>query len=147
MIMTISQGGKRFDIEQSAGRRRSTDSFADNEGVLSGGSPRNPIEPRGIASGPEFLQTGLPHRVLTRVRGVVLNRNGRRVDTATGRAISGTGGGFLSNEIFYRTRLLQTNTSGAPPIPLGHLHVPFNQTRQQIISKVREILQAALPSI
>lgn len=40
----------------------------------------------------------------------------------TGIANSGSGGNFLSNEIFYRTALLRS--MNRPSLPSGHLHVP-----------------------
>lgn len=147
MIMTISQGSTGFDIERWAGRRRSA-SLPDNEGVISGGSRANPVEPPGLSSGPEFLETGLPHAAMTQGHHAELNTTGWSQDRSTGHAITGTGGGFLSNEIFYRTRLLQRNIGGnALNIPVGHLHVPANMSRQNIINSVRDILGAALQAI
>ncbi|MEM1278698.1 MAG: DUF4157 domain-containing protein [Cyanobacteria bacterium P01_H01_bin.152] len=150
MIMTISQGGRTFEIERWAGRRRSTDSaFLDNEGAWGGGTPSAPVEPPGIAAGSEFLETQLPHQAMTTVAGTHLDAS--RVPTSgAGPAVRGSGGGFLSNEIFYRVRLLQVNIGGnVMNLPVGHLHVPNEDimTRQQIQQRVMEIIQAALPTL
>ncbi|MEO5564510.1 MAG: hypothetical protein ABIR18_13775, partial [Chitinophagaceae bacterium] len=153
MIMTISQGGSTFDIEQWAGRRRSTNGFDDNEGATSGGSTMNPVEPPGIAAGPEFLKTQLPHKEMSTVPDTSLNTAGKTsMPKNPGISVSGTGGGFLSNEIFYRVRLLQTTIGGkALKLPVGHLHVPSEDTkgmsRESIKDRIREIIAAALPAI
>ncbi|NTW69466.1 MAG: DUF4157 domain-containing protein [Chlorobiaceae bacterium] len=153
MIMTVSQGGSAFHIEQSAGRRRSTDSLADNEGRYSGGSASHPVEPLGLASGSEFLNTLLPHTEMSTVPQTTLRNTGATSTTdAAGNsvAVRGTGGGFLSNEIFYRVRLLQTSIGGSmATLPVGHLHVPNEDemTRDVIKERVREIIAAALPAL
>jgi pyrrolidone-carboxylate peptidase len=157
MIMTISQGGGSFHIEQSAGRRRSTNFFADNEGV-SIGTPASPVVPAGMASatGQEFLPTQLPHSQMSavpqtslRTTGATsLNSSGSVVPGTSGTAVTGTGGGFLSNEIFYRVRLLQTTIGGAlVNLPVGHLHIPNEDqmTREAIRDRIKQIIAAALP--
>ncbi len=151
MIMTISQGYSSFDIERWAGRRRSVSSFSDNQGALGGGSTISPVEPPGIATGPEFLETQLPHAAMTTVPDTRLNEQGRNPGVGEpGLAVTGTGGGFLSNEIFYRVRLLQTNIGGTmADLPVGHLHVPneddFSAT--EIVNRVKAIIEASLPAI
>ncbi|MBV9789931.1 MAG: hypothetical protein JOZ51_17215 [Chloroflexi bacterium] len=77
-------------------------------------------------------------------------------------ARQGAGGDFLSNEISYRTLLLRSRVNenakqtgqAEKNIPVGHLHVPYLDPstdmaprRAEIISRIREILQAALPSL
>jgi pyrrolidone-carboxylate peptidase len=151
MIMTISQGGGRFDVEQWAGRRRSTGSFPDNAGVSTAGTRLSPIEPPGMGSGAEFLETRLPHQSMSSVPDTGLNTHGKR-DTggANPLAVSGTGGGFLSNEIFYRVRLLQTNLRGSTDLlPVGHLHIPTEDEMPvaDIVSRVKAIIEAALPAL
>jgi pyrrolidone-carboxylate peptidase len=149
MIMTISQGSSSFDIERWAGRRRSTSGFDDNEGKGSGGSATNPVEPPGISTGPEFLETKLPHSQMSKVPQTALHSTGWQ-QLPNKQAVAGTGGGFLSNEIFYRVRLLQTNIGGKmAKIPVGHLHVPTEDTagmsRETIKDRIVEILRASLP--
>jgi pyrrolidone-carboxylate peptidase len=152
MIMTISQGGSDFDIEQWAGRRRSTTGFDDNEGASSGGSSTAPVEPPGIAPGPEFLQTRLPHATMSSVPQTALHTTGWSRIGKSGPSVTGTGGGFLSNEIFYRVRLLQTTIGGkAKNIPVGHLHVPSEDTpgmsRDTIKNRIKDIIAASLPAL
>ena len=78
--------------------------------------------------------------------------------TAGSTAVEGSGGSFLSNEIFYRTSLLRTETKAE--IPVGHLHTPFlaapggKVTPQQfaaaraaIVTRIEQILAATLPDI
>src|SRR6185369_5181961 len=48
-----------------------------------------------------------------------------------GTADSGSGGNFLSNEIFYRTALLRSHTR--PALPSGHLHVPIVGNQPQTL--------------
>ncbi len=74
-------------------------------------------------------------------------------------AVAGSGGSFLSNEIFYRTALLRTQTGTT--IPVGHLHTPrlappggnriassrFEQAREAIMRRVEQILSATLPDL
>jgi len=151
MIMTISQGLSAFDIERWAGRRRSTSGFNDNEGKGSGGNTTNPVEPPGIGAGPEFLQTQLPHSQMSKVPQTTLHSAGWQ-QLPNNQAVTGTGGGFLSNEIFYRVRLLQKTIGGkTATLPVGHLHVPSEDTkgmsRETIKDRIREIIAAALPSL
>ncbi|MHA4807786.1 eCIS core domain-containing protein [Flavitalea flava] len=149
MIMTISQGGGTFDIENKAGRRRSADPFEDNAGIQGGGTSSRPIEPPGIAPGAEFLGTQLPHQVMSQVPNTRLHTTGAS-QLPNGQSVTGTGGGFLSNEIFYRVRLLQTNIGGTmKSLPVGHLHVPSEDvmSRDVIVARVKSIIAAALPAI
>ena len=68
-----------------------------------------------------------------------------------GVAVAGSGGGFLSNEIFYRNSLLATG-AGAK-VRLVHLHTPSmdpsagDSVRNGLISTIRRILEAALPQL
>ncbi len=73
--------------------------------------------------------------------------------TAGSTAVAGSGGAFLSNEIFYRVGLLRLQ-SGAT-VPYGHLHVPFispgmpDFTRREgeITRRVEQMLTATLADI
>lgn len=172
MIMTISQGGSQeFEVERYAGRRRSSGDFPDNLGRTSGGTLERPVEATGLAPGPEFLETTLPARALRSFLGrsaplpgetefMEIRQGERRPvsgssPTAGGQAVRGSGGGYLSNEIFYRTSLLR-HRSGKH-IPIGHLHTPylpapsavnhFQALRDAIVSRVEQILKATLPHI
>jgi pyrrolidone-carboxylate peptidase len=194
MIMTISQGGgqsptpfgEQFEFEEWAGRRRST-TASDNLGQQGSGtdvqgrpgiaSDTTPVEPPGLAPGPEFLPTELtPRDAMRRELGRTSAtfeesylreipqgsstpdppRTGR--PTANSTSVEGSGSGYLSNEIFYRVTLLRRDTRSS--VPVGHLHTPlleppgsgisdstFVNRRNQIVDQVKRLVEAALPSI
>src|SRR5262249_53842839 len=129
LVMSISQGGSKFELEEFAGRRRSTDTFADNLGQVAGGSPTKPVVPPGVGSGAEFIQPTVPAPMLGAMRGAAGRKGSIKEETEVsdlppgatqprdlpkgpgstpasaktpGVAVTGSGGGFLSNEIFYR---------------------------------------------
>lgn len=172
MIMTISQGGREFEVEQFAGRRRSSGSFQDNLDMTSGGTPARPVVPPGLAPGPEFTETTLPVAAIRNAlrrdaatpgetQVTEIHQGGTRpVDSPAGptpgsTAVRGAGGGFLSNEIFYRTSLLRDRTGAT--IPLGHLHTPalqpasvdsdFAQHRDAIVARVEAILESTIDAL
>jgi pyrrolidone-carboxylate peptidase len=165
MIMTISMGiSSEFEVEEYAARSRQSGS-ADNPGV----TPTAPGPPPGLPAGPEFLRGTLPasaRRSLGRTRPLPSEVEiteipaGSRtpVSTTTGptrgsTAVEGSGGGYLSNEIFYRVGLLRLREGSS--IPFGHLHVPFlspnmrgfEAQRDQIVRRVEEILTTVLPDL
>jgi hypothetical protein len=186
LIMTISMGGSAdLELEEFAGRRRSTATGGpENLGRPGGGTPDRPRVIPGAEGGPEFLRTNVPSSTLGAMRGT-LGRStalpgettvreipaGRtQPRTAAGgptrgsTAVEGSGGGFLSNEIFYRVRLLQRTTQsgeGAPAAPtlVIHLHTPllpaptadtradFERRRGEIVARARQLIEAALPTL
>ena len=174
MIMTISQGGSsEFEVEQYAGRRRSSGAYPGNVGETSGGTTLTPVEAPGLAPGPEFLQTTLPAQQIRASLGRTAPLPGeteftrirpgetRPIPATPGQpesgavAVTGSGGGYLSNEIFYRVSLLR-HTSGRM-IPVGHLHTPylpapeqsaqFGSLRDTIVARVRSILEDVIEFI
>jgi hypothetical protein len=172
LVMSISQGSTKFELEEFAGRRRSTDGFKDNLGQASGGSPTNPVEPPGIGAGPEFTRTNVPDATLKSMRGALGRTGAIRDETQVtdlpagsaaprtspsgppkdaGKSVEGSGGGFLSNEIFYRNSLL-IGSSGAK-VPTIHLHTPQlapgagDAQRNTLIDTIRKVLRAALARI
>jgi len=165
MIMTISMGvSSEYKVEQYAGRTRGA-GVPDNLDV----TPSRPGAPPGVAAGPEFIKGTLPGSVRgalgrtaptpaeTAVVEIPAGSTSARTATAGptpgSTAVSGSGGAFLSNEIFYRVGLLQF-TEGSH-IPFGHLHVPMLSPamsdlaarREQIVHRVEQILTAALPDL
>lgn len=171
LVMSISQGGANFELEEFAGRRRSTDQFQENLGVTAG-SPNRPVEAPGIARGPEFIRTSVPATTLKSMRGALGRTAPLREETEVsdlptgakkprvlpsgpsatpGQAVEGSGGGFLSNEIFYRNSLARLQ-SGVK-VPMIHLHTPMldptasDTKRNNLIDTVRKILRAALPQL
>jgi pyrrolidone-carboxylate peptidase len=166
MIMTISMGapGADFEVEEFAGRRRGG-GLTDNPDV----TQAVPGVPAGLGPGPEFIRGTLPpstRRALGRTgptRGetevkeipaggssVVSRPSG---PTSGSTSVEGSGGSFLSNEIFYRVGRLQLEQGTS--IPFGHLHVPFlsanatnvERMRSDITRRVWDILTAVLPDL
>ncbi|MGE0625531.1 MAG: hypothetical protein AB7I04_06955 [Pseudomonadales bacterium] len=166
LIMTISMGRDAFDLERFPGRRRSA-AVPDNLDVLSGANEGNPLVPllAGEAlAGPEFLQFGLPAAAMTVVDQPFAVRDNRTVRTlergelAAGSltelagmtAVAGSGGGYLSNEIAYRTLLLNQRSGTA--VPMGHLHTPRlsgydAQLERQMVDQIRRLIVAAVGAL
>lgn len=167
MIMTISQGGSRldlgakkakqseaFELERYAGRRRAP-SGPDNLEV-------DPVKPgelkegKRLGAGPEFLESSLPRKEMSGREEIPAEVERK---TEGGKAVEGSGGGFLSNEIFYRTALLRANEKST--VPVGHLHVPYqpapagpaksekehNRLRDAIVGWVRKLIGNALKAL
>ncbi|MFF2350791.1 pyroglutamyl peptidase [Kitasatospora sp. NPDC058115] len=172
LITTISQGYPGlFTLEAWAGRARSADPYPDNVAALSGGTREHPVTAPGLGPGAEFIATSLPAGPMTAVQQpfpVRLNTTvteipagaSAPVDRADGptpgsRAVAGGGGGYLSNEVAYRTNRLRLEL--APHLPGGHLHTPvltglpeqtdqltgpvFEQNEAAIAGEVLEVLR------
>lgn len=148
-----------------------------------GGPAANPTAvPPGLATGPEFIETTLPVSEIrsavgrtaptvgeTEVTEIPAGQTGESYSPAGGptqgsESVRGSGGNYLSNEIFYRTSLLRLQSQAANPdrrvIPVGHLHTPFLApsavgisdpqfvaARDAIVSQVKQILRATLPTL
>ncbi|MFJ6795084.1 pyroglutamyl peptidase [Streptomyces sp. NPDC091268] len=138
-ITSISQGYPGiFTLEAWAGRARSADPYPDNTGALSGGTYEHPVTAPGMGPGAEFLRTSLPTDAMTGVQTpypVLLNTAVTEIPageqypvdredgpTPGSRAVAGGGGGYLSNEVAYRSNRLRLEL--APRLPGGHLHTP-----------------------
>ncbi|RSS80020.1 pyroglutamyl peptidase [Streptomyces sp. WAC06614] len=175
LITTVSQGYPGiFTLEEWAGRSRSADPYPDNTGALSGGTRNRPVTAPGMGPGPEFIRTTLPVDTVTGAvqspYPVLLNPDVTEipaggtepVDRADGptpgsRAVAGGGGGYLSNEVAYRSNRLRGEL--APQLPGGHLHTPvltglpadpqvltgpeFERNESAIATEVREVLAHA----
>ncbi|MFF1556421.1 pyroglutamyl peptidase [Streptomyces sp. NPDC058279] len=179
VITTVSQGYPGiFTLEAWAGRARSADPYPDNTGALSGGTREHPVTAPGLGPGAEFIGTTLPTDAVT---GAVqapypVLRNTEvteipagataPVDRADGptpgsRAVAGGGGGYLSNEVAYRSNRLRVEL--APAMPGGHLHTPvltglpadprlltgpeFEHNERAITAEVRSVLEhVAVPT-
>ncbi|MFF4294368.1 pyroglutamyl peptidase [Streptomyces vinaceus] len=173
VITTISQGYPGiFTLEAWAGRARSADPYPDNTGSLSGGTREHPVTAPGMGPGPEFIRTTLPTDAATgSVQSpypVLLNTSVTEIPAgATGpvdredgptpgsRAVEGGGGGYLSNEVAYRSNRLRGEL--APRLPGGHLHTPvltglpadpglltgpeFERNETAITAEVRAVLE------
>ncbi|MFG2999578.1 pyroglutamyl peptidase [Streptomyces sp. NPDC048340] len=139
MITSISQGYPGlFTLEAWAGRARSADPYPDNARALSGGTYDRPVTAPGLGPGAEFLRTSLPTDTMTAVQSpypVRLNTAVTEIPagaqapvdredgpTPGSRAVAGGGGGYLSNEVAYRSNRLRLELR--PQLPGGHLHTP-----------------------
>ncbi|MFJ9641847.1 pyroglutamyl peptidase [Streptomyces sp. NPDC101206] len=140
LVTTVSQGYPGiFTLEAWAGRSRSADPYPDNARSLSGGTREHPVTAPGMGPGAEFIRTTLPVDAVTaavqapfpvRLNTAVteIPAGGStpvdRTDgpTAGSRAVAGGGGGYLSNEVAYRSNRLRGEL--APRLPGGHLHTP-----------------------
>ncbi|MEU6313238.1 pyroglutamyl peptidase [Streptomyces sp. NPDC047014] len=175
LITTVSQGYPGiFTLEAWAGRARSADPYPDNRQALSGGTRERPVTAPGLGPGPEFIPTTLPAKAVTDAvqspYPVFLNTEvveipagaTAPVDRANGptpgsRAVEGGGGGYLSNEVAYRSNRLRGEL--APQLPGGHLHTPvltglpadpqqltgpeFERNESAIAAEVRAVLEHA----
>ena len=162
LALTVSMGRDRFDLERFPGLRRSAET-PDNSNVLSGASASNPLVPPDLAGAgaPEFLEFSLPAANMSAVQGRWQIRDNRRVasiergsftarsleELTRDTAVRGASGGYLSNEITYRSLLLQKQLG--VEFPLGHLHTPSLSGHDaalegDIVDQARRIIAAAL---
>jgi pyrrolidone-carboxylate peptidase len=167
MVMTISQGGSRlkpgasaaaqskaFELERYAGRRRAP-SGPDNTGADPARGGGLTVGKR-LGEGPEFLESSLPRAAMSGRKDTPDETERSEID---GKAAAGSGGGFLSNEIFYRTALLRADEKST--VPVGHLHVPYqpaptgtaksekehSSLRDRIVARVKKLIANALKSM
>lgn len=162
LAVTVSMGSDHFDLERFPGLRRSAET-PDNTNALSGASASNPLVPPDLAgtAAPEFLEFSLPAAAMSAVKGRWEIHDNRRVSSVEhgtfkaralrelGRdtAVRGTSGGYLSNEITYRSLLLQKQLG--VEFPLGHLHTPAlsghdAKLEGELVDQARRIIAAAL---
>ena len=166
LVSTISMGREHFDLERFPGKRRSV-TAPDNLNVLSGGTKEAPIISMLAGeslSGDEFVEFSLPVTAMQKAKGkyqvidnlkVVTLEKGElqpkllsELDGLT--AVSGGGGGYLSNEISYRSIRLQ-NQLGTK-VPTGHIHTPRikefdDETNKAIVNQIEEMLKQAIAAI
>ena len=163
LMVTISMGRSGFDLERFPGLRRSSAS-GDNRNVITGANAENPLIPHlGEAplEGPEFVEFSLPTNAMLHAPGdwpVVDNRRVRTLERgwfaaidlnelADQTAVSGSGGGYLSNEISYRSIALHRRLQA--DFPIGHIHTPrvvgFNEAlERRIVVQIRRLLVLAV---
>ncbi|MCW8834269.1 MAG: hypothetical protein OQK03_13190, partial [Colwellia sp.] len=165
MIITISMGRKDFDLEHFPGKRRSV-TFPDNLNVSSGGDKTSPIISKlnkELLPGAEFVEFSLPYQAMQKAKGDYKINDNRKVVTlakamepnsltelAGKIAVSGSGGGYLSNEISYRSIRLRDQLNSS--IPTGHIHTPrikqFEpEIEKKIVEQIKGMLQQSLSDI
>ena len=180
MIVTVSMGRTDFDLEHFPGRRRSSGSPDNLNVYSGGdeSEPKIPLLNGAVIDGPEFLEFSLPYRAMQRVildakqdinqqpgeatYPYLINDN-RTITTLDGTfeaktlaelkgatAVRGSGGGYLSNEISYRSVRLARKYQ--PLIPTGHIHTPrlerYDAEQLKTISnQVTEMIRYAIIEI
>jgi len=180
MIVTVSMGRTDFDLEHFPGRRRSSGSPDNLNVYSGGDEtkPKIPLLNDAVIEGPEFLEFSLPYRAMQQVildakqdankqpvevtYPYLINDN-RTITTLDGTfeaktlaelkdatAVLGSGGGYLSNEISYRSVRLAHKYQ--PLIPTGHIHTPrlerYDAEQLKTISnQVTEMIRYAIIEI
>ena len=186
MIVTISMGSSGdSELEEYAGGRRATrPGVSDNLGIAGGGSLSEPRAIPGAASNAEFLRTNVPDETLGAMRGAVgrtealpgerdvneipAGEDAPRLSpggpSPGSTAVTGSGGGYLSNEIFYRVLSLQgaeqaADGADSPTTLVVHLHTPlleaptedtratYARSRHELAAEARRIIESALPTL
>lgn len=166
MVVTVSMGRKDFDLERFPGLRRSAKA-PDNMNVFTGATAERPLVPQlegKPLKGPEFVEFSLPVLAMQQAKGdfriidnhqVTSLEKGQhspaRLNELDGQtAVRGSGGGYLSNEISYRSVLLRNQLN--PDLPVGHIHTPriaaFEpDTTAKIIYQIRAMLTQAVEAL
>ncbi len=163
LFLSVSMGRDQFDLERFPGRRRSSTALG-NLREHTGGSQASPQPPlyRGMPiDGAEFVEFSLPAAAMQLAEGAFQIRDNRRVATlergsfiarSLGElqdqtAVLGSGGGYLSNEISYRSIRLAESLN--LDFPMGHIHTPSIQGHDSlvlstILDQARRMVQQAL---
>ena len=165
MIVTVSMGRKDFDLERFPGLRRSAKA-PDNLNVYTGADSTNPLIPRlkaGKLKGPEFVEFSLPVEQMTQVQTPYKVIDNHEVTTLAKNfypksmaelngqtSVQGSGGGYLSNEISYRSIVLRDMYR--PILPVGHIHTPrikaFEpQTSKRVVGQIKAMLTQAISAL
>jgi pyrrolidone-carboxylate peptidase len=165
MVATISMGGKDFDLERFPGKRRSV-TAPDNANIVYGGTATAPkissLNDRPLP-GNEFVQFSLPVKQMQKATGPFTINDNHKVVTLEKAfepktlkelegaiAVKGGGGGYLSNEISYRSIRLRDELNS--DIPTGHIHTPriaqFEpETEAKIVKQIQAMLEQSLSAI
>ncbi|MCL1116647.1 hypothetical protein L2689_05215 [Shewanella aestuarii] len=166
MIFTVSMGREQFDIERFPSRNR-TAAAPDNLNVLTGASKTNPIAPflnNKALNGPEFVEFSLPVAAMQQVKGKWQVNDNHLVSTVAGgqfnaksinelqnvTSVEGSGGGYLSNEISYRSILLMQQFNRN--LPVGHIHTPKvkghdAEVEYAIVEQIKAMVAAAAATL
>ncbi|MCP3675076.1 MAG: hypothetical protein GY829_11495, partial [Gammaproteobacteria bacterium] len=128
-----------------------------------GATAENPLVPRlneNELEGPEFIEFSLPASLIMKAKGDFAINDNHKVTTlskmfspatiselAEQISVQGSGGGYLSNEISYRSLLLRDQYN--PTLPVGHIHTPrsmgFNPEKtEKIIQQIKSMISMIL---
>lgn len=174
LIATLSMGRSDFDLEHFPGLRRSA-AAPDNLNIYTGANKTNPLIPNLLSEplqGDEFVLFSLPYQAMMKAKGPYKINDNRGVTifvtekSESGKAkniianniaelednvaVQGGGGGYLSNEISYRSINLRNKLGST--ISTGHIHTPriseFDpETNQKIIEQIKAMLVQTLTEI
>ncbi len=165
MIVTISMGRKHFDLERFPGLRRSAKAPG-NLNVFTGANSENPLIPKlngKPLTGAEFVEFSLPVAAMQLANGEYKINDNRNVTTLQHTfeapslaalkgqtSVQGSGGGYLSNEISYRSILLRSQNNAV--LPVGHIHTPrikaFEpKTSEKIVKQIKQMLTHSIKAI
>lgn len=165
MIITVSMGRNSFELERFPGLRRSSVA-PDNLNVITGANKNRPLVPMlhgKKLDGPEFLEFTLPVTEMKTAGGFFPIKDNRIVSTKNNTlevlalselvdeiSVQGSGGGYLSNEVSYRSLLLRDLYS--PVLPVGHIHTPSIKGHDPkklklIVSQLKAILTQAVKTL
>jgi pyrrolidone-carboxylate peptidase len=165
MIITVSMGRNSFELERFSGLRRSA-LVPDNSNIITGASKDSPLVPmlgESLLKGPEFLEFTLPVEEIKTASGFFPIKDNRIVTTKNEIlrvtalselineiSVEGSGGGYLSNEIAYRSLLLRDLFN--PVLPVGHIHTPsirgYDEEKiKLILSQLKAMLTQAAKTL
>ena len=158
MVITVSMGRENFDLERYPALRRSAKA-PDNLNVLTGATKNKPLVPKlkfNELKGPEFVEFSLPVDAMKNGSGKYQVNDNRNVSTLEKTyaaqslaeivnkvSVNGSGGGYLSNEISYRSILLREKYNSL--LPVGHIHTPRiksfdQQALMDIVNQTKNII-------
>ena len=158
MVITVSMGRENFDLERYPALRRSAKA-PDNLNVLTGATKNKPLVPKlksNELKGPEFVEFSLPVDAMKNGSGKYQVNDNRNISTLEKTyaaqslaeivnkvSVNGSGGGYLSNEISYRSILLREKYN--PLLPVGHIHTPRiksfdQQALMDIVNQTKNII-------
>lgn len=165
MIVTVSMGREHFDLERFPGKRRSV-TAPDNANIVYGGTAKAPkishLNDRPLP-GDEFVEFSLPVTHMQQAKGAFKINDNHKVVTLEKAfepksltelngaiAVKGGGGGYLSNEISYRSIRLRGELNS--DIPTGHIHTPriaqFEpKTEEKIVKQIKAMLEKSLEAL
>ncbi|MDA8940232.1 hypothetical protein N9H48_07480 [Pseudoalteromonas marina] len=165
MVVTVSMGRTQFDLEHFPGKRRSV-TAPDNANIVYGGTQTSPVIPKlngRPLPGNEFVKFSLPVNYMQQAKGPYKVIDNREVTTLektykapsygelkNSIAVNGGGGGYLSNEISYRSIRLRDALNSS--IPTGHIHTPRIQqfepeTEAKIVNQIKAMLEQSLVAL